>query len=303
MERATSRAATSSATGSADKVAAGAGAGRGGLGLGLGLRSSQLPHVLAEWPDVGWFEIISENFIDSGGYPRHALARIAERYPIVMHGVSLSIGGTDPLDFDYLARLRRLARATGARWVSDHVCWTGVAGINTHELLPVPFTEQSLRHMAQRVRNAQDVLERPLVLENPTTYAAFAHSTMTEWEFLTRLCENTGCELLLDVNNVYVSSVNHGFAPEKYIRALPHDRVRQIHLAGHTDMGDYLIDTHDCPVAAPVWDLYQLATSLTGPVPTLLEWDEHLPPFPELLDELHKARDHLGTYEIGVRHG
>ncbi|TDD82216.1 DUF692 domain-containing protein, partial [Actinomadura rubrisoli] len=272
----------------------GAGTAAPGLGLGLGLRSSHLPHVLAEWPDVGWFEIISENFMDSGGYPRHALDGIAERYPIVMHGVSLSIGSTDPLDMVHLDGLRRLAAATGARWVSDHVCWTGVAGVNTHELLPVPFTERALLHMARRIRTVQDVLERPLVLENPSTYAAFAHSTMTEWEFLARLCEESGCELLLDVNNVYVSAVNHDFDPEEYVRALPHDRVRQIHVAGHTDMGGHLIDTHDRPVAEPVWELYRLATSLAGPVPTLLEWDDHLPPFPELLDELNKAGAHLG---------
>ncbi|GAA0248349.1 DUF692 domain-containing protein [Actinomadura nitritigenes] len=265
------------------------------LGLGLGLRSAHLPYVLAERPDVGWFEIISENFLDTAGYPRHALDRIAERYPVVMHGVSMSIGSTDPLDMHYLGRLRMLAEDVGARWISDHVCWTGVAGVNTHELLPVPLTEEALRHVARRVRVVQDVLERPLVLENPSTYAAFAHATMTEWEFLARLCEESGCRLLLDVNNVYVSSVNHGFDPEEYIRALPHDRVEQIHLAGHTDMGDHLLDTHDGPVAEPVWALYRLATSLTGPVPTLLEWDEDIPPFPELLEELRKASRHVGA--------
>ncbi|TDC42319.1 DUF692 family protein [Actinomadura sp. KC345] len=265
------------------------------LGLGLGLRSSHLPHVLSAWPPVEWFEIISENFMDSGGYPRHALDRIAERYPVVMHGVSMSVGGTDPLDMDYLHRLRRLAGSIGARWVSDHVCFTGVAGVNTHELLPIPFTERSLRHLARRVRVVQDVLERPLVLENPSTYAAFAHATMPEWEFLARLCEETGCRLLLDVNNVFVSATNHGFDPEEYIRALPHDRIAQIHLAGSADKGTHLIDTHDRPVAPPVWHLYRLATALSGPVPTLLEWDDRLPPFPELLAELHKARRYLGT--------
>ncbi|MEU9023869.1 DUF692 domain-containing protein [Actinomadura sp. NPDC048394] len=265
------------------------------LGLGLGLRSAHLPHVLAEWPDAGWFEIISENFLDTAGYPRHALDRIAERYPVVMHGVSLSIGGTDPLDLHYLGRLRMLAEDIGARWISDHVAWTGVAGVNTHELLPVPFTEEALRHIARRVRVVQDVLEQPLVLENPSTYARFAHATMPEWEFLARLCEESGCRLLLDVNNVHVSSVNHGFDPEEYIRALPHDRVQQIHLAGHADMGDHLLDTHDRPVAEPVWALYRLATSLTGAVPTLLEWDEDIPPFPVLLEELRKARLHAGT--------
>ncbi|WP_084265955.1 MNIO family bufferin maturase [Actinomadura macra] len=293
----TEPAAPPSASPPAPEVAGGDGA----CALGLGLRVPHLPHVLAEWPDVAWFEIISEDFIDSGGYPRHALARIAERYPIVMHGVSLSIGGTDPLDLGYLTRLQRLADATGARWVSDHVCWTGVTGVTTGELLPVPFTEHSLRHIAGRVRHVQDLLERPLVLENLGTCAAFAHSTMTEWEFLARLCEDTGCELLLDVTNVYVSSVNHDFDPEEYIRALPHGRVAQVHLAGHTDMGDHLIGTHDGPVAGPVWDLYELVTSLTGPVPTLLEWHDDLPPLSGLLDELHKARHHLGAHQTGTR--
>ncbi|MEV0373339.1 DUF692 domain-containing protein [Streptomyces sp. NPDC050636] len=262
------------------------------VGFGLGLRTPHLRHVLTHWPQVDWFEIISENFMDSGGYPRYALDRIAERYPVVMHGVSLSIGSTDPLDRDYLARLRRLATATGARWVSDHICWTGVAGLNTHDLLPVPFTEESLAHMVRRVRAVQDFLERPLVLENPSSYAEFTGSEMSEWEFVSRLADESGCGLLLDVNNVYVSSVNHGFDPEAYVRALPHDRVVQIHLAGHTHLGTHIVDTHDRPVADPVWRLYRLATSLTGPVATLLEWDDRIPAFPELLDELAKARRH-----------
>jgi uncharacterized protein (UPF0276 family) len=265
------------------------------LGLGVGLRSQHFSHVLGHWPEVEWFEIISENFMDSGGYPRHVLDRIAERYPIVMHGVSLSIGSTDPLDLDYLDRLRRLADAVDARWVSDHVCWTGVASVNTHELLPVPFTEESLAHMVRRVRTVQDVLERRLVLENPSTYTAFAQPAMSEWEFIARLADGSGCGLLLDVNNVHVSAFNHDFDPEEYVRALPHDKVVQIHLAGHTHMGTHIVDTHDQPVAEPVWRLYELATSLTGPVPTLLEWDDHIPPFPRLLAELDKARRHMAA--------
>ncbi|WBP84942.1 MNIO family bufferin maturase [Kitasatospora cathayae] len=264
-----------------------------GLGLGLGLRFPHLAQVLDTWPEVGWFEIISENFMDSGGYPRHALDRIAERYPIVMHGVSLSIGSTDPLDLGYLERLRRLADATKARWVSDHVCWTGVTGVNTHDLLPVPFTEEALAHLVRRVRTVQDVLERPLVLENPSTYATFAGAAMPEWEFIARLAADSGCGLLLDVNNVYVSAVNHGFDPEEYVRALPADRIVQIHLAGHTHLDTHIIDTHDQPVAEPVWQLYELATSLTGPVPTLLEWDDRIPPLPDLLAELDKARPYI----------
>ncbi|MGK4579527.1 MNIO family bufferin maturase [Kitasatospora sp. HPMI-4] len=274
-----------------------------GLGLGLGLRFQHLAHILESWPEVEWFEIISENFTDSAGYPRHALDRIAERYPIVMHGVSLSIGSTDPLDLGYLDRLRRLADATGARWVSDHVCWTGTAGINTHDLLPVPFTEESLAHLVRRVRTVQDVLERQLVLENPSTYATFTGAAMPEWEFVSRLAEDSGCGLLLDVNNVYVSAVNHDFDPEEYLRALPAERVVQMHLAGHTHLGTHIVDTHDRPVAEPVWELYRLATALTGPVPTLLEWDERIPPFPELLAELHKARDHVAEAAVPVGRG
>lgn len=274
-------------------AADGAGNGLPNLGLGLGLRSPHLPYVLSEWPQVDWFEVISENFLDSGGYRRYALDQIAERYPIVMHGVSLSIGSSDPLDMDYLERLRALADSVAAKWVSDHVCWTGVAGVNTHELLPIPFTEESLRHIARRVRVVQDVLQRPLVLENPSTYASFTHSTMTEWEFLGRLCEESGCLLLLDVNNVYVSAFNHDFDPAEYVRSVPHDRIVQIHLAGHADHGTHLIDTHDRPVPDPVWDLYGQAIALAGPTATLLEWDDDLPAFPDLLAELAKARPYI----------
>ncbi|TDC56453.1 DUF692 domain-containing protein [Actinomadura sp. KC345] len=260
------------------------------LGFGVGLRTQHMAQVLAELPPVDWFEIISENFMDSGGRPRHDLRRIAERYPVAMHGVSMSIGAAEPLDVGYLRRLRRLADEIGARWVSDHVCWTGVAGLNTHELLPMPFTEEALRHTAGRVRVVQEMLERPLVLENPSTYATFRQSTMPEWEFVARLCEETGCRLLLDLNNVYVSAVNHGFDPDEYLRGVPHDRVAELHLAGHADHGGHLIDTHDRPVAEPVWELYRTARAHIGPVPTLLEWDDRVPPLPDLLAELDKAR-------------
>jgi uncharacterized protein (UPF0276 family) len=264
------------------------------LGLGLGLRTVHFAHILREWPAVDWFEVISENFMDSGGRPRHVLEQIAERYPVVMHGVSLSIGSTDPLDFDYLAKLRALAGTVGARWVSDHLCWTGVAGLNAHDLLPVPLDEATLRHVADRVRTVQDYLERPLVLENPSTYVGFARSTMPEWEFLTRLAEETDCGLLLDVNNVYVSSVNHDFDPEEYLRAIPHDRVVQFHLAGHTDCGTHLIDTHDGHVIDRVWELYRLAHRLTGGASTLLEWDAKIPKFPVVHAEVLEVRRYLG---------
>jgi len=269
--------------------------GHANLGLGVGLRTVHFAHILQHRPTVDWFEIISENFMDSGGRPRYVLEQIAEHYPIVMHGVSLSIGSGDPLDFDYLAKLKRLAVHVRARWVSDHLCWTGVAGLNTHDLLPMPLHEASLRHVVERVRAVQDFLERPLVLENPSTYVGFVDSTMSEWEFLNRLCDATGCGLLLDVNNVYVSSVNHDFDPVEYLRAIPAERVVQFHLAGHTNCGTHLIDTHDGRVTSPVWELYRLAHQLTGGVSTLLEWDAKIPPFAEVHAEVLKARDFMAA--------
>ncbi len=263
------------------------------LGLGLGLRTVHYQHILDHNPSVDWFEVISENYMDSGGRPRYVLEQVAERYPIVMHGVSLSIGSTDPLNFGYLNKLRELARVTKALWVSDHVCWTGVAGRNTHDLLPIPYTEQALAHVIDRIRVVQDVLERPLVLENPSTYVTFADSTMPEPEFLTRMADATGCGLLLDVNNVYVSCFNHDQDPAEFIRTIPHERVVQFHLAGHTNCVTHLIDTHDGRVVNPVWNLYRLAHQLTGGVSTLLEWDARIPPFPVVHAEVLKARKYM----------
>lgn len=263
------------------------------LGLGVGLRSLHFDYILANQPGVDWFEIISENFMNSGGRPRYVLDQIAERYPIAMHGVSLSIGSTDPLDFEYLRTLKRLADSIHAAWISDHLCWTGVNGVNTHDLLPVPLTEESLSHIVNRIRTVQDILERPLILENPSTYVAFADSTVSEWEFIHLMADEADCGLLLDVNNVYVSSVNHDFDPREYIEALPHDRVVQFHLAGHRNYGTHLIDTHDGNVIEPVWDLYRLAHRLTGGASTLLEWDANIPEFPALQSEVLKARDYL----------
>src|SRR5947207_4666674 len=242
---------------------------------------------------VDWFEIISENFMDDFGYARHVLERMAAIRPIVMHGVSMSVGSTDPLDWHYLKSLKALAEFVQPKWVSDHLCWTGVAHVNTHDLLPMPLNEESLRHVIGRVRQVQDFLERPLVLENPSTYLEFKQSTISEWDFLSELARETGCGLLLDVNNVYVSGYNHGFDPEHYIRSLPHESVVQIHLAGPTDCGRYLVDTHDQPVPTPVWKLYKLAQELTGCVSTLLEWDANIPDFPDLVAELRKAEDAL----------
>jgi uncharacterized protein (UPF0276 family) len=263
------------------------------LGLGVGLRSEHFQYVLDHWPPVDWFEIISENFMNSQGWPRYVLDRIAERYPIVMHGVSLSIGSSDPLDFNYLARLKRLAQATGARWISDHLCWTGVLGRNTHDLLPVPLNDESLQHVVSRVRTVEEFLERPLVLENPSSYARFATDTFSEWEFLGALAEETDCGLLLDVNNVYVSSFNHGFDPVEYINSVPPERIAQFHLAGHTHCGSHIIDTHDGKVIDQVWELYRLAYRRTAGVSTLLEWDSKIPEFPVLHSEVLKARHYL----------
>jgi uncharacterized protein (UPF0276 family) len=273
------------------------------LGFGVGLRTVHFSHILKQHPDVDWFEVISENYLESGGRPRYVLDQVAERYPVVMHGVSMSIGSSDPLDFDYLRKLKQLAKDVRARWVSDHLCWTGVAGINTHDLLPIPLNERTLKHVVERIRTVQDVLERPLVLENPSTYVGFADDTMTEWEFLAQMAERADCGLLLDVNNVYVSSVNNDLDPVAYIRSVPHERVVQFHLAGHTNCRTHLIDTHDGQVIEAVWELYRLARRLTGDVSTLLEWDAKIPEFPVVHAEVLKARDCFETRRVGADTG
>lgn len=265
-----------------------------GQGLGLGLRSKHFSYILEHLPSVDWFEIISENFMDSGGRPRQMLRRIAEHYPLIMHGVSLSIGSTDPLDFDYLSKLKGLADEIDSPWVSDHLCWTGVQNLNTHDLLPLPLNEETLSHVSARVIQVQDYLERPLILENPSTYLSFRQSTIPEWEFLGHLCQATGCGLLLDVNNVYVSAYNNDFDPETYIRNLPHDRIKQMHLAGHQNHGNYIIDTHDGPVIPEVWRLFRLAWELTEGAAVLLEWDGNIPDFEILHAELMKAKRYMG---------
>ena len=262
------------------------------LGLGLGLRSPHVRQILDERPPVGFFEIISENYMATGGRPLQVLDEIAELYPVVMHGVSMSIGSTDSLDLRYLKELRSLADRVGAEWVSDHVCWTGVGGINSHDLLPLPYTEEALEHVSGRVQEVSDRLGRPLVLENPSSYLTFSTSSMSELEFLLRLCENADCGLLLDVNNVYVSARNHGFDAEAYIDAVPAERIVQVHLAGYTDKGTHLLDTHSAPVAEPVWQLYERLYRRLGPVSTLLEWDADIPSFEVLLAEVEKARRH-----------
>ena len=260
------------------------------LGIGIGLRPQHFGEILSRWPRLDWFEVLSENFMDTGGRPLWVLDKVAERYPVAMHGVSLSIGSSDPLDLDYLRKLKALASRVRARWISDHLCWTGVLGRNTHDLLPLPYDEATLRHVAGRVRQVQDFLERPIALENPSTYLAFAGSTMSEWQFLARLAERADCALLLDVNNVYVSAFNHGFDPADYVGAIPADRVVQYHLAGHTHKGTHILDTHSGPAIEAVWALYERACRRTGPVSTLFEWDEAIPSLDEVCAEAAKAR-------------
>jgi uncharacterized protein (UPF0276 family) len=269
------------------------------LGLGVGLRTVHFGYILKNHPSVDFFEVLSENFLDTGGRPAYVLDQITERYPVVLHGVSMSIGSTDPLDRAYLRKLKDLARRTQALWVSDHLCWTGVSGRNVHDLLPMPYTEEALRHTAARVRTVSDILERPLILENPSTYLEFATSTMTEWEFLARLAEESDCGFLLDVNNVYVSAFNHGFDPHVYIDAVPAERVVQYHLAGHTNKGTHILDTHNDHVIDAVWALYERMHRRTGPTATLLEWDEDIPEFDVVHQEVLKARVYR-EQEVGV---
>lgn len=263
------------------------------LGFGLGLRTVHFGHVLSKWPAVDFFEILSENFLDIGGRPMHVLDQVAERYPVVMHGVSLSIGSTDALDRSYLRKLSALSKRTRALWVSDHLCWTGVAGKNLHDLLPLPYTEEALKHCIRRVKQVQEILERPLVIENPSSYVEFKASSMTEWEFLARLAEDADCGLLFDVNNVYVSSYNHGFDPSDYVDAIPHDRVVQYHLAGHTNYETHILDTHSGPVIEEVWQVYRRSVARGGPRATLIEWDADIPEFSVVHAEAKKAKAHL----------
>jgi uncharacterized protein (UPF0276 family) len=267
------------------------------LGVGLGLRTVHYAHILEERPAVEWFEILSENYMQTAGRPLYYLDAVAAAYPVVMHGVSLNIGSTDPLDREYLEELRSLRDRVHARWVSDHLCWTGVAGKNTHDLLPVPYTEEALRHVSARVRAVQDILGAPLALENPSTYVEHAPSSgrpvMREWEFLARLAEDADCALLLDVNNVFVSAYNHGFDPEEYLRAVPYDRVVQFHVAGHTNYGTHIVDTHIGPVMDDVWRLLGRAHDKAGGASVLLEWDAEIPSFEETHAEALRATQFL----------
>ena len=263
---------------------------RPALGFGLGLRVDHYEAILADAPPVDWFEALTENYLVPGGKPLDYLTRIRARYPIALHGVSLSIGSTAPLDRDYLSQLKALAARIEPEWISDHLCWTGVHGKNLHDLLPLPYTEEALTNVVERVQTVQEVLGRRILLENVSSYVTFRDSQLSEWEFLREIAERADCLLLLDVNNIYVSSVNHEFDPHEYLNAIPRERVQQMHLAGHQNHGDYLIDTHDHPVPDPVWQLYDAAVQRFGNVSTMIERDANIPPLEELCTELDAAR-------------
>lgn len=260
------------------------------LGFGLGLRTQHYDAILSENPAVDWFEIITDNYLVPGGKPLYYLDQIRERYPIVMHGVSLSIGSVDPLDMDYLKQVKALDTRIKPTWISDHLCWTGVKGLNTHDLLPLPYTQETINHVASRLRQVQDYLRQPILIENASSYLTYKQSEMTEWEFLTEIVRQSGCYILLDVNNVYVSSINHAFDPLDYLQAIPPERVVQIHLAGHSNQGDYIIDTHDAPISPAVWDLYAATIKHLGSVSTMIERDDNIPPLSDLLVELEQAK-------------
>ncbi len=264
------------------------------LGFGLGLRAQHYDIILETRPkSVDWFEIISENFIEAHNGYWDFLADLRQDYPIIMHGVSLNIGSTDPLNKTYLQKLKELADFLQPAWFSDHLCWTGIGSKNTHDLLPVPYTLQTLNHISERIKQVQDYLDRSFILENPSTYLEFNESTIPEWKFLANLTENTGCGLLLDVNNIYVNSFNHGYDAKKYIDAIPTDKIAQIHLAGHHNFGTHIVDTHDAHVKDDVWDLYSYTIKTKGKISTMIEWDDNIPEFDVLLAELDKARLYL----------
>ncbi|MBI5447637.1 MAG: DUF692 domain-containing protein [Gammaproteobacteria bacterium] len=261
------------------------------LGFGLGLRTDHYAYILEHRPSsVDWFEALTENYLVPGGRPLHYLTQVREHYPVVMHGVSLSIGSTDPLNQTYLKQVKALADQIQPQWISDHLSWAGVEGINLHDLIPLPYTEEAIKHVTERVKQVQDYLGRQILLENVSSYITYKASCMQEWEFLSAIVEAADCMMLLDVNNVYVSSYNHGFDPLDFIKNVPANRVKQIHLAGHLNRGNYIIDTHDHPIIDPVWSLYEDTIRLLGPVSTMIERDDNIPSLPVLLEELAIAK-------------
>jgi uncharacterized protein len=260
------------------------------LGFGVGLRRQHYGYVLETHPPVDWFEVVSENFMVPGGRPLQVLEEVRERYPIVLHGVSMSLGSSDPLNREYLTHLCDLAKRFQPAWISDHLCWTSVGGQNLHDLLPLPYTEEAVSWVARRIRQVQEILERPILIENVSSYITFKHSTMSECDFLSAVAEESGCGILLDINNVYVSAFNHGFDAGRYIESVPIQRVAQYHLAGHSDHGSYRLDTHDRPICPEVWALYAKAVRRFGRVSALIEWDDNIPEFPVLQANAGEAR-------------
>jgi uncharacterized protein (UPF0276 family) len=264
------------------------------LGFGLGLRTEHYETILETRPAVDWFELLSENYLVPGGKPLYYLDRIRAQYPVVMHGVSLSIGG-DEVNREYLKNLKELASRVEPKWISDHLCWTGINGKNLHDLMPLPYTKEAVAHVVSHVNEVQEYLGRRILLENVSSYVTYKQSAMSEWDFLRNIAERADCYILLDVNNIYVSSFNHGFDPEAYLQGIPVERVHQFHLAGHRNCGNYIVDTHDDIVIDPVWDLYAKAVRRFGDVSAMIERDDRIPPLSELLDELDHARRIAGT--------
>lgn len=265
------------------------------LGFGLGLRNEYYQHIIDTKPLVDWFEILTENYMVDGGKPLYYLDKIRQDYPIAMHGVSLSIGSTDPLNYDYLKNLKALSLRVEPKLISDHLCFTGQGNINLHDLIPLPYTQEAINHTAARIREVQDYLGRQLLIENVSSYITYQEDEISEWDFISAVTEAADCHILLDINNVYVSARNHGFDATEYLQAMPTDRVRQLHLAGHSDYGDYVIDTHDMPVTDPVWALATKAFEHFGAVPAMIERDDNMPKFDVLMAELNKLREVAGA--------
>ena len=265
------------------------------VGFGLGLRPNHYDAILEDKPNIDWFEIITENYLIDGGKPLFYLDKIRENYPIAMHGVSLSIGSTDPIDMSYLAQVKALSERIEPIWISDHLCWTGVDKLNMHDLLPLPYTATAIEHVVARINQVQEFLQRRILIENVSSYLTYQESAMPEWEFLAEITRRADCYILFDINNIYVSSINHAFDPLEYINKMPSERIYQIHLAGHTDHGDYIIDTHDAPVISAVWELYTETIQRFGPISTMIERDDHIPELNILLKELDTARQIVNT--------
>jgi hypothetical protein len=258
-------------------------------GAGLGLRSAHYQHILEHSPPVHWFEILSDNYLGAGGQPLFYLEKVREHYPIALHGVGMSLGSADPLNYNYLTRLKRLAERIEPAHISEHLSWISIGGQYLNDLVPLPYTEAVLEHVATRIIQAQDFFGERILVENPSSYITFKESTMPEWVFIQSVVEKTECNLLLDVNNIYVSATNHGFDPVDYLNAIPTERVKEIHLAGYEEQDNFLFDTHGYQVHPPVWQLYQAALARFGPVPTLIEWDTDIPSFEVLMAEADKA--------------